>query len=166
MYSVPIAYLLWFVSGFGCLGLHRLYLGKIPSGILWMCSAGLFGLGSIYDFFTLPRQVAEANLLRAARYGVTIHPTVISMPHPVEEHNRQRNAPEPLELVILRLARQRRGVVTPGEAALEAKVSLDEAKRELERLLKQGHAELRVRKSGVLVYTFPEFMNPEEGFEV
>ncbi|MBN2048976.1 MAG: NINE protein, partial [Spirochaetales bacterium] len=27
MYSTLVAYLLWFVSGFGALGLHRFYLG-------------------------------------------------------------------------------------------------------------------------------------------
>ncbi|MDR1107200.1 MAG: NINE protein, partial [Treponema sp.] len=31
MYSVGIAYLLWFLSGFGALGFHRYYLGKIPT---------------------------------------------------------------------------------------------------------------------------------------
>jgi TM2 domain-containing membrane protein YozV len=67
MYSLGIAYLLWLVSGLGALGLHRLYLGKIGTWILWMCTGGLFGLGSLYDLFTLPFQVKEANGYRAYR---------------------------------------------------------------------------------------------------
>jgi hypothetical protein len=67
MYSLLIAYLLWFVSGFGALGFHRLYLGKIATALLWMCTGGLFGIGSLYDLFTLPFQVREANHYRAYR---------------------------------------------------------------------------------------------------
>jgi hypothetical protein len=67
MYSLFIAYLLWFVSGFGALGLHRFYLGKIPTALLWMFTGGLLGIGSLYDLFTLPFQVREANHYRAYR---------------------------------------------------------------------------------------------------
>lgn len=65
MYSVGIAYLLWLVSGFGALGIHRFYLGKIPTGLLWMFTGGLCMVGSIYDFFTLAGQVETANMRRA-----------------------------------------------------------------------------------------------------
>ena len=53
--------MLWLLSGFGILGLHRFYLGKPLSGILWMLTFGLGGVGSLYDLFTLGGQVDEAN---------------------------------------------------------------------------------------------------------
>jgi TM2 domain-containing membrane protein YozV len=68
MYSVGIAYLLWLVSGFGALGFHRFYLGKIFTGLLWMFTGGLGMVGSIYDLITLPAQVMEANMRRRAFY--------------------------------------------------------------------------------------------------
>jgi len=68
-YSVGIAYLLWFCSGFGALGLHRFYLGKVFTGLLWMFTGGLGMIGSIYDFFTLTGQVREANILREMSSG-------------------------------------------------------------------------------------------------
>jgi TM2 domain-containing membrane protein YozV len=71
VYSIGIAYLLWLVSGFGALGLHRFYLGKILTGILWMCTGGLAGIGALYDLFTLPWQVREANSARAAGQSQT-----------------------------------------------------------------------------------------------
>ena len=51
MYNVAIAYLLWLFSGCGALGFHRFYLGKIPSGLLWMFTGGLGLVGAFYDFF-------------------------------------------------------------------------------------------------------------------
>jgi TM2 domain-containing membrane protein YozV len=61
MKSKGIAYLLWLLSGFGWLGLHRFYLGKIGTGIIWILTGGLFGFGSLFDLFTLGGKVDQYN---------------------------------------------------------------------------------------------------------
>jgi len=73
MYSVGIAYLLWLISGFGALGFHRFYLGKIFTGLLWFFTGGLGMIGSIYDLITLPGQVREANIRRAYYDNVNVN---------------------------------------------------------------------------------------------
>jgi predicted transcriptional regulator len=174
--------LFWFFSGFGALGFHRFYLGKIPTGILWMCTGGLGMVGAIYDFFTLPGQVREANI-RETRYNQ-------SPDGPFREGPSRRNADrwnagwrnaewryvddaqvhrvhekESVERRILKLAKQNKGILTPTEVALGANVSIEEAKKHLETLVSKGFAEIRVRKSGAIVYTLPELMDGDSPLE-
>ena len=52
----------WLLQVFlGPLGLHRFYLGKWLSGLLWLGTGGLFGLGYLYDYWTLNEQISIAN---------------------------------------------------------------------------------------------------------
>lgn len=41
---------------FGYFGAHRFYLGKTGTGILWLCSLGLCGIGWIADLVILGKQ--------------------------------------------------------------------------------------------------------------
>lgn len=45
----------------GIFGLHRMYMGKWLTGILYLCTVGLFGCGVVYDFISLNEQVSESN---------------------------------------------------------------------------------------------------------
>ena len=45
----------------GLLGIHRFYLGKWLTGIIYLCTAGIFGIGYIYDYWTLNDQITMIN---------------------------------------------------------------------------------------------------------
>jgi TM2 domain-containing membrane protein YozV len=59
----PVDYdLTWILLTFlGWLGIHRLYMGKWFTGIVYMFTAGLFGLGILWDFLTLNEQLSDVN---------------------------------------------------------------------------------------------------------
>jgi predicted transcriptional regulator len=153
---------LWLLSGCGALGFHRFYLGKIPTGLLWMCTGGLGMIGSIYDFLTLPGQVRDANIRSALLGRVRGGP---SWRYADDGQARMVHEKENTERVILRLAKKNRGILTPTEVALEANISIEEAKKNLETLVSKGFAEIRVRKSGTIVYTLPEMMDGDSPLE-
>ena len=52
----------WILLTFlGIFGIHRFYMGKWITGILYLLTGGLVGLGLLYDLWTLNGQVSEMN---------------------------------------------------------------------------------------------------------
>lgn len=58
----------WLLLTFlGMFGVHRFYLGKWGTGLLYLFTLGLLGLGVLYDYWTLNGQVSECNQGQGAR---------------------------------------------------------------------------------------------------
>ncbi len=54
--------LAWLLLVFlGVFGIHRMYMGKWITGLLYLLTAGIFGLGYIYDMWTLNDQITVLN---------------------------------------------------------------------------------------------------------
>ena len=52
----------WILLTFlGLFGIHRMYMGKWITGLIYLVSGGVFGLGYLYDFLTLNTQISEVN---------------------------------------------------------------------------------------------------------
>ncbi|MDJ0718778.1 MAG: TM2 domain-containing protein [Prochloraceae cyanobacterium] len=71
MRNTVTAYLLWCFWFLGFAGIHRFYLGKPLTGLIWFFSWGVFGIGQIIDLLMIPWMVEEQNFKYRALYGLT-----------------------------------------------------------------------------------------------
>ncbi|MFW6243703.1 MAG: NINE protein [Desulfovibrionales bacterium] len=62
----PVNYsVAWVLLTFlGVFGVHRMYMGKWLTGLLYLVTGGLVGLGVLYDFWTLNDQITVVNAER------------------------------------------------------------------------------------------------------
>ena len=58
-YDYTVAWIL--LTFLGLFGIHRMFLGKWISGVVYLLTGGLLGVGIIYDFWTLNEQVSQLN---------------------------------------------------------------------------------------------------------
>ena len=70
MKSKAATYFLWFFLGF--FSAHRFYLGKIGTGILYLLTGQLFGIGWIIDLFLIDGMVDRYNLENRVRCIETV----------------------------------------------------------------------------------------------
>lgn len=61
MRSVGWAYGLWALCIVGFAGIHRFYCGRYITGIIWLLTWGIFGLGSLIDLLLIPGMVDYKN---------------------------------------------------------------------------------------------------------
>lgn len=149
--SRGVAYLLWALCFVGVSGIHRFYLGRPGTGVLWLLTLGLFGIGNLIDLFTIPSMV-RANAAGDGQNpppATPVTPSTPAAPRPAAR-------PERLETAVLRAAAANGGSVTPAAIAVQGDYSLDESKKCLDGLVDGGHAELRVLDDGRIVYAFPD----------
>jgi hypothetical protein len=62
--KAPTAFLLWFIG---------LYVGRTWTGLLWLFTFGLLGLGQIIDVFFLGSMVRQANILNGLKAGASFN---------------------------------------------------------------------------------------------
>ncbi len=67
---------------------------------------------------------------------------------------RERASREGLEKTILKIAQERRGVVTPALVVLGSDIKLEDAEKALGDMAARGYAEMRVKDNGTIDYVF------------
>ncbi|MEZ6093142.1 MAG: TM2 domain-containing protein [Pirellulaceae bacterium] len=63
-----VTWLLFYFGGY--LGLHRFYQGKLITGIVYLLTFGLMGIGLLYDLLTLNEQVDNTNRFYVSWFDV------------------------------------------------------------------------------------------------
>jgi hypothetical protein len=148
------SYLLWclFLMGFG--GVHRLYNGKIFTGLLWLCTWGFFGVGQIVDVFLIPDMAEEQRLRLMMRAGV--NPMMAPGTGPVVTQTIAAPTQDDLTRQILQVAKENGGRITVVQAVMATSLSFEKVEETLVALYRKGYAELENHQdSGVITYHFP-----------
>jgi hypothetical protein len=175
MKSLLLTYLLWLVGGL--LGLHKFYLRRPVVGLLYFFTSGLFFIGWVVDFFTLPRQVRIANLLRQNQSeGLSVelqreldlikrrlHDLLEPGSHPptlretMKQVLKPRLTDDDLMLALLRAAQQHGGRLSVTEGVIEAGAPFTEVERVLKTMVNSGYVYVdNDLATGVVVYVFKE----------
>ena len=133
-----LSYLLWCLSLVGICGVQRIYNRRPLSGVLYLLSFGLLGIGTVVDLFLIPSLVRHANA-----------PTLL---------DQARAAVEPIDRQLLLLARSKGPAgfsLNDAVLALDPAVELAELRRVLDDL--QQHELLLISndEQGRVVYREP-----------
>lgn len=177
MKSLLLSYTLWLFGG--PLGLHKFYLGRPFVGLLYFFTGGLFMIGWIVDFFTLPRQVRVANLLRQNETeGLSsdlrrevetlkrgLHDLLDSgtqsgdttWRETVKQLIKPRLTDDDLMLALLKAARQHAGRLSVTDGVIATGATFSEVARILKAMENTGYVYMdNDSATGVVVYVFKE----------
>lgn len=150
-YSPGVAFGLWLACLFGLAGIHRFYLGRPVTGVIWLFTWGLLGIGQLIDLVKLRDMVEDQNILsEGRRQRVLARAERKALPpaparEPVEE----------LRQTLLKAAAARGGSISVTQGVLASGKSFEEVEAALDAMAKKGYADIdNDPKSGVVIYKF------------
>lgn len=150
-----VSYILCGAGFLGIGGLHRLYNGKIGTGLLWLCTGGLFYIGQLVDLVIIPNMVDEYEQKLRLKAGVS------SAGIPINERIfisqvHQPNG-KPLIVQLIEAAEANGGSLTVTQGVKATGASLVEVETMLKEMLQSNHVRIGNNPiSGVVTYYFDE----------
>ena len=152
---VVTSYVLSAVWFFGLAGLHRLYNGKIGTGLLWLFTFGVFGLGQFVDLFLIPNMVDEYQLKFMAKNGLGPYGLPLSQPTITATHTWL--PVDSFTIKLLKAAQARGGKLSITQAVMATGASFAQVEAAMQEILRSGYASItNDPETGVVLYHFHE----------
>jgi hypothetical protein len=148
-YSPGVAFGLWCVCLFGLAGMHRFYLRKPVTGVIWLLTFGLLGIGQFVDLLRLRDMVEDENILaeghRQKALGRAEARALLPAKDPIDD----------LRQTLLKAAAARGGSISVTQGVLASGKSFEEVEEALDAMARKGYADIdNDPKSGVVIYKF------------
>jgi len=159
-HSKGVAFGLWLSCVFGLCGLHRFYLGKPWSGILYFFTFGLFGIGQIVDLVRLNGMVAEENKKLAAYRALDerriLPPPQLALP---PAPSVSTGDPRALRVSLTKAAASNGGKISVTQGVLATGCTFEEVEAHLDDMAKSGYVHIdNDEETGVVIYCFRELV--------
>lgn len=159
------AYILWCLWIFGFGGAQRLYTGHIASGLLYLFTWGLFGIGQVIDLALIPGMVDKRNIyLRGLAVGNTsadVNPLITlnigEIPNlkQIQANNSQVSVSKTPIQKLLKAAKENGGLLSLAQATMYTELEPQEVKKLLFEAEKNGLAEItNDPNTGAIRYRF------------
>lgn len=151
-----MSYLFWAAGFLGVSGLHRMYNGKVVTGLIWFFTLGLFGIGQFIDVLFVSGMAEEHQLkqLKAAYSdkGYDIFNTPVAAAQTVKAPSREEKM-----VKLLKAAQKYGGQISVTQAVMETSLGFDAVESLLKEMVKAGYASVDNHpKTGTVVYQFDE----------
>ncbi|PSB27446.1 hypothetical protein C7B69_10850 [filamentous cyanobacterium Phorm 46] len=157
MSNLGVSYLLWAACFFGPFGLHRLYNGKIATGLLWLCTFGLFGFGQLFDLLLLTNMVDEHNASFRGKLGVSPEGMALYPVSGAIASTYPKQTPEQLGLKLLKAAYTKNGRLSVTQGVMATGATFAEVEEAFTAMLKTGYLSIENDSvTGVVIYHFHE----------
>jgi predicted transcriptional regulator len=152
MNNVGTAYVLWL----GCLlqlhGLQRLYNGKIFTGLLWMFTFGMFGVGQLVDLLLIPNMVNEHNLKLRARQGLSPIGAAPMQPQAEVVLRHTQPTSDRLMVQLLKAAESRGGKLSIAQGVMATGASFAAVEAVLKQMVRAGYVEISDDRTKSVVF--------------
>lgn len=156
-FSTGTAFITWLACLFGLCGIHRFYLGKPVTGILYLLTFGCLGIGQLVDLFRLRDMVLLENtkrkMLMGRPYAPMMTPSATMRQLPPAQP--QVDPTELMRMKLLEAARQHGGTITVAQGVMATGKPFKDVEKFLDEMAVAGYAGIdNDAETGAVIYTF------------
>ncbi len=158
MNSIKYSYLFWGACILGLNGCHRLYNGKILTGLLWLFTGGLFGVGQFIDLLLIPSMVEEHNAKVRAKLGISSQGVPLYQSHgAIAMKASIPQTRQQLMIALLKAASVKGGKLSVTEGVMATGANFSEVEETMKEMLKTGYVSVDNHPdTGIVIYDFHE----------